>query len=312
MPASLALIGAGRFGRAWLRTIGEARGVRLAAVASRNPATDALLPPGCVRHEDWAATLEAPGLDAVVVATPPALHAPMVERAAALGLAVLVEKPLCLDLAEAERLAARCAGRLVVVDHTHLFAPAYEALRGALAGAAVESVRVEAGAYGPFRADVPVLWDWGAHWMAVCLDLFGGAPQRASVHTLARARIDGRLGEHVRVELTFAGGANALLDLSNLRDQPVRRLDVQSGARRWVYDELAPDPLVLREGEIVHAVAVAGERPLARLLRTFVSALRTPGAPVRSDLAFGVEVVRALEACATPEASPARPRARGN
>jgi predicted dehydrogenase len=49
--------------------------------------------------------LEAPGLEAVHVATPVAMHAEVAIAAAERGLHVLCEKPLAMDLAEARRVA---------------------------------------------------------------------------------------------------------------------------------------------------------------------------------------------------------------
>ena len=43
-------------------------------------------------------------LDALVVATPSKLHAPMVQRALERGLHVFCEKPFVLDVADGERL----------------------------------------------------------------------------------------------------------------------------------------------------------------------------------------------------------------
>ncbi|MGG5821611.1 Gfo/Idh/MocA family protein [Falsiroseomonas sp. HW251] len=81
------------------------------------------------------ALLGAPGLDLVVVLTPPGAHLPVVEAAARAGKHVIVEKPLELDLPRAEALvaaAARAGVRLGVVFQ-HRFRPASLRLRQAVA-----------------------------------------------------------------------------------------------------------------------------------------------------------------------------------
>ena len=80
------------------------------------------------RHEDL---LDGAGIDAVLVASPNGTHARVALDALAAGVHVLVEKPLCLNPVDAERivdLAAR-ARRVVQVGYMKRFDPAYEALR---------------------------------------------------------------------------------------------------------------------------------------------------------------------------------------
>lgn len=64
-----------------------------------------------------------PGVTAVYVATPHAMHAPHTIRAAEHGKHVLVEKPMALTLddCEAMRSAAAASGVHIVVGHTHSF-----------------------------------------------------------------------------------------------------------------------------------------------------------------------------------------------
>jgi predicted dehydrogenase len=58
----------------------------------------------------------ATDLDAVYVATPPATHAAIVLPAFERGLAAFCEKPLAIDLAEGEQLAAAAEGRVNAVN----------------------------------------------------------------------------------------------------------------------------------------------------------------------------------------------------
>jgi len=57
---------------------------------------------------DYRKMIETKKLDAVIVATPVYLHKEMVCRAAQKGIHVLVEKPLCMNAAEAEQMLRAC------------------------------------------------------------------------------------------------------------------------------------------------------------------------------------------------------------
>ena len=84
--------------------------------------------------DDYRDVLAA-GLDAVVIATPPALHAPMVLDAVAAGLHVFCEKPLAATVAEARAMrdAAHGAGVVHALGHQSRFAAPF-ARAGALLG----------------------------------------------------------------------------------------------------------------------------------------------------------------------------------
>ncbi len=175
----LGLAGAGPWGRRYIATIRDLPGQTLAHVASANPASATLVSSGCVVSTDWRALAVDHSLDGLIVATPPATHLEIALLAIAHGIPVLVEKPMTLSLADANLLAerARRACVLVMVGHTHLYSAAFRGLksRGATLGALRET-RSVGGNRGPYRSDTPVLWDWGPHDVAMCLELFGVAP----------------------------------------------------------------------------------------------------------------------------------------
>lgn len=101
---------------------------RLVEAASRAPAAQP--------YTDVAAFLAHPGLDAVVVATPPASHAALAAAALRHGKHVLVEKPLAPTVAECVEMArvARERGLTAAVGHEKRFHPTLERVRGLIAG----------------------------------------------------------------------------------------------------------------------------------------------------------------------------------
>ena len=73
----------------------------------------------------WEAIVAGAAPDVLVVATPDDLHAPPILYALAHGLDVVTEKPLCLQLSEADAIinAARATGRIVACDMHKRFDP---------------------------------------------------------------------------------------------------------------------------------------------------------------------------------------------
>ncbi len=304
-PVRLALIGAGRWGRNYIRTIACLPGAALVRLASANPDSRTLVPPDCVVDTDWRAVIAAPEVEAVIVSTPPASHAEITMASIAAGKAVLVEKPLTLDVAEAETIAqaAQDAGVMVWVEHTQLFNPAWTGLKAALASIGpILAVRSEAGNHGPYRkGGVPMLWDWGAHDIAQIIDLMGRDPDSVSTAWTARGEKEGGDAGDVTLTLQF-GSVEARTRLCNTMDK-CRRLAVHGERGVLLFDDVAvnkltrhpPSPDFPWPAGIGEPLAVEPEMPLARAVRLFAQAVRAP-ASGPSPLDLGLRVVRVLEA----------------
>ena len=93
-PLRFGLIGAGRWGQVYLNNISaEPSRFRLTHLATRYPERATLLPYPITVTPNWRDLLKA-DLDGVIIATPPSVHAEMLEACIAAGKAALVEKPL--------------------------------------------------------------------------------------------------------------------------------------------------------------------------------------------------------------------------
>ncbi len=298
-PIRLGLVGAGPWGQKIAAVLKDMPGVVLAGVAGR---------------ADWRGLVADPAIAGVIVATPPATHAEIALAAIKARKAVFIEKPLTFDVAQAESIlaAAKKAGVAAVVDHVHLFHPAYGELKRQLAAEGpVHMIRARGGRRGPFRADVPVLWDWGPHDVAYALDLLGPEPERVTAAIKERRKPpqgpDKKEGEIIALSLVHADGARAELEFGNLYASPVRELIVQCADCDLVIDERSETPLVRlprRETESCLAeenaaegatrpIPVGADLPLTVALSTFARLIDEHRAETAS-LALGVAVVRLL------------------
>jgi myo-inositol 2-dehydrogenase/D-chiro-inositol 1-dehydrogenase len=121
-PLRIAVLGAGVHGGRYAEHLlrGDVAGAALAGVSRRDPAAAAAWRARGVRFEtDALALAAAPGVDAVVVASPPDEHLPHARAALRRGLPLLLEKPVAHDaaaLAEIRTEAAR-SGVPVLVGH---------------------------------------------------------------------------------------------------------------------------------------------------------------------------------------------------
>ena len=114
-PINIGVVGLGRLGRLYSRYFtNRLPGARLHSVSDiQKSAVDATVAETGVAkgYSDYHDLLADPKVDAVVVMTPTKLHGEVVIAAAAAGKAIFCEKPLTLDLDEAERMKAEVARR---------------------------------------------------------------------------------------------------------------------------------------------------------------------------------------------------------
>ncbi len=127
-PVRLALIGTGFGSQVHLPAIAHLDHTELVAICSRRQDRVDVI---AARHgipsasTDWRDVVNDPGVDAVIVATPPYLHHQMVIAALEAGKHVLCEKPLARNLAETRDMArlAQQAGVVAMVDHQYRYLP---------------------------------------------------------------------------------------------------------------------------------------------------------------------------------------------
>jgi predicted dehydrogenase len=118
------VIGIGWAGQQHVAAYDALAGVRVVAIAGlEEPVRTALAARYGIERpvERWEELLDVDGLDAVSVAVPTFLHAPIAVAALERGLHVLSEKPIARTLSEAAAMveAARTAGRVLDVAFNH-------------------------------------------------------------------------------------------------------------------------------------------------------------------------------------------------
>ncbi|QFG02323.1 Gfo/Idh/MocA family protein [Tepidiforma bonchosmolovskayae] len=229
MALRLGLVGAGFIAGVYAHAAARVPAVQLTAVASPRSAAEFARRWG-IPHafDDWRRLLAEAPIDAVAIAAPNDLHAPVAIAAAAAGKHVLCEKPLAHGLPAARDMVDACdrAGVLLACAENLLFAPMYERAaalvrRGELGQPyLVRQVQAHAGPYADWfwqidRTGGGALIDMGAHGIAVVCRVLDAWPGSISA-VLGRFRHAARTpaDDHAVVHLRFPGGALATVEAS--------------------------------------------------------------------------------------------------
>ena len=177
-----AIIGYGpTFNFGWMHAqwIGGVSDLRLVALCDRDPACAAKAKadfPEVAVHQDLGEMLARPDIDLVSVVTPHNTHAALVTQCLQAGKHTIVEKPMCLSIAEATAMieTAKAADRTLAVFHNRRHDGNVRAIKEAIAqGLIGEVFHVELSACGRGRpgdtwrsrkeVSGGLLYDWGSH-----------------------------------------------------------------------------------------------------------------------------------------------------
>jgi myo-inositol 2-dehydrogenase/D-chiro-inositol 1-dehydrogenase len=135
----VAMLGAGRMGRTHLRNVAAIANANVVVVADGDPTAAAAgrdLAGAQRATTDALDAIHDPDVEAVIIATPTATHAALIEAGLRAGKAVWSEKPIALDLAETARIVElwRATRLPVQIGFMRRFDPGYARAKALIDG----------------------------------------------------------------------------------------------------------------------------------------------------------------------------------
>ena len=316
-----AVVGYGYWGPNIVRNLSESADFHLVGVCEPDElrlADFVQRHPGARVEKEFEAVLNDPDVEAVAIATPPHTHYQLVRQALEAGKHVLVEKPLATEVSDAEDLieVARRHDAVLMPGHTFVYSPAVqkvqELIREEVLGDIyfITSSRMNLGKYQKSG----VICDLAPHDLSILMHWLG--EPLVEVTATGRSVFFDGVPETAFLNLTFAGGAQANVQLSWLAPRKVRQMVVVGSKRMVHYEDTAADEsvriydrgmefqnppsnfgeyrLTYRTGDMV-APRIEAAEPLGLELQDFAKAIREGGKPRSSD-ELGLQIVVALAA----------------
>ena len=230
-PIRTAVIGYGFAGKSFhAYLVGLTPGLQLHGIASRNAETrEKILARGdCKAYDSFEAAIADPDVDLVVVASPNSQHAPQAIAALNAGKHVVVDKPMCLSVADCDAMieASERSGKLLTVFHNRRWDGDFQTAQQVMHDGALGEVKwIELnwgrwGAYRSWRGQKEHgggrFWDLGAHLLDQLLIFYKDyAPQSVYLrkqYDFAEADVE----SEAMCLITFEGNRTGVIDTSSV------------------------------------------------------------------------------------------------
>lgn len=253
-------------------------------------------------------------INAVAVSTPAESHYKIARKALLAGKHVMVEKPIALQISEAEDLIkiAEENSLTLMVDHLLVYHPAVCRIKELIDNGALGEIyylysqRLN---LGVVRSKENVLWSLGPHDISVFLYLLNDIPSRIEASGGIYIQENKRIEDAVFLHLNFPSGVDANAHLSWLDPHKTRRMTIVGNKKMVVFDDMEPrnklaifdkgvewtekGGVSVRYGDIL-LPSISLNEPLKAACEHFIDCIENEKRP-KSDGKSGLEVLKVLK-----------------
>lgn len=307
---NIVVVGTGYWGKNLVRNFHELGA--LAGICDSHPESAfALSQQFSVPVFEWGELLGNQDIGAVVIATPAVTHFKLAFEALMAGKHVFVEKPLSLNVAEAEKLCviAKQRGLCLMVGHLLQYHPAFiklkEMVRDGQLGR-LQYIYSNRLSFGKIRREEDILWSFAPHDISMILGLVGNEPD--SIRSEGSYYLHDKIADVTTTHMSFPGGEKAHIFVSWLHPFKEQKLvvigdkamasfdDTQDWAEKLV---LYPNEIEWREGHPLPnkgdavKIELTPSEPLRNECSHFIECLNNRLTP-RTDGEEGVRVLKVL------------------
>ncbi|MEC7838960.1 MAG: Gfo/Idh/MocA family oxidoreductase [Chlamydiota bacterium] len=260
--------------------------------------------------------IDSDEIDKVVIAAPAAKHGDLAGKALKAGKDVFVEKPLCLDALEGEKLVklAQENSCILMVGHLYHYHPAMNALEKIVAEGILGEIKYIAAhrlKLGTFRREENVLWSFSPHDISIILSLAGKTTPK-KVQCSGTSFVTENVHDIVTASMQFENGINAHIYASWIHPFKEQKTVVIGTKGMAVLDDTKPleEKLQITLGMIdflpgnipiaknseSQFITLPQVEPLREECIHFLTCCNTRK-PAKSDGEEGLRVLRVLQEC---------------
>lgn len=313
MKKNIAVIGCGHWGKNLVRNFAQV-GALYAVCDGNLQVAEKFASEFDAKALDFDAVINDEAVQGVVIATPAETHAGLALHALANSKHVYVEKPLSLDISDAESMIAKAKemDKILMVGHLLHYHPAYITLKTMVDSGALGALRYVYSnrlSYGKLRSEENVFWSFAPHDVSMILGLTGAEP--SSIYAHYHDSVQSGIADFATAHMTFPNQVQAHIQTSWLHPFKEQRLVVTGTQGMLIFDDTkawdqklalyrhdidfsGPVPMAVK-AEADYIALEEGE-PLRNECEHFVDCVAGRHAP-RTDGDEGLRVLKVLKAC---------------
>ncbi|MFL2932381.1 MAG: Gfo/Idh/MocA family protein [bacterium] len=297
----LALIGCGRWGKIYAKTVSRLENIEISALCTSNIENRKFVGNSCHIFSNWEDVFSINYIDALILAVPPLVQFKILAANTNIKIPVMLEKPLALSSEQSVEIESLYSKENIVslVDHTYLFHPAYTTLKENLPSIGmIKNIVTKGGSFGPFREHTPPLWDYGPHDLSMCLDIVKEYPNHISSNRISSQIREKNLEEVWEINLKFPNGIHTKSTVGNGMKEKIRTIEINGDNGSLIFDDLDKDKLKISKNSKCTKICIPNENklPLDIVIETFIKAVRGKQ-DARLGLTLGSNIVTILEKC---------------
>lgn len=313
MKLNLAVAGMGHWGKNLVRNFYDSGVLKVVCdeVASHRDVVEEKYP-GVDFTTDFSSIMDDPSIEAVVIATPAATHFRLAKKALTSGKDVFVEKPLSLDVKDAEELIsiADANDRILMVGHILHYHPAIITIKHLIKNKELGDIRYMYSnrvSMGKIRTEENVLWSFASHDISVILGLLDEEPEQVSCE--GSSFIGSDIVDMAMSQLLFASGVRAHIFVSWLHPFKEQRLVVVGSEKMIVFDDVSDDKLKIYDHRIEYidgiptaikgdaeSIPLPASEPLRSECEHFIHCVQLRQEPMTNGRE-GLRVLKVLNKC---------------
>ncbi len=291
---TLALIGAGNWGKNYIKTVKKLKEAKLKYICVKKKDSFRRLPKGVLGTTNYKDLLSKKDIDGVIITTPTSTHYKIARDFLKEGFNLLIEKPLTNNLHEAEELVKIWKRKkpLVLIGHVYLYHPAYLMLKKNIRRVGKIKKIEFYGIQSSERVDTSVIWDWGPHPISLLYDLFNMQPEKLKV--IKEHFNDDSVLDTLQLSM-YVKDIKVKIHISWFGNKKIRKFIIKGTKRSLIFNDIneTDKKLALAKKEKKIFLKFNKSLPLSNEIRTFVNAIDNKQTEI-SDLVTAVKIVNVL------------------
>jgi UDP-2-acetamido-3-amino-2,3-dideoxy-glucuronate N-acetyltransferase len=253
-------------------------------------------------------------IQGVALATPAETHTDLAIQSMLAGKDVFVEKPMAMNLEDAEKMkkVAEETGQILMAGHLLEYHPAVLKLREMIASGELGKInyiysnRLN---FGKVRTEENALWSFAPHDVAVILRLIGQTP--VEVSSCGGSYLTNGISDTTMSNLRFSKKSRAHIFVSWLHPFKEQRLVVVGDKKMAIFNDVAPfreklqlypqnvefDGVIpVLQKEDAQFIEHADTEPLREECKHFLECIQSRNQPL-TNAQSGIDVLKVLHAC---------------